>query len=67
MDKKLASGELNLSELNVALSIDRVEIDFEAACEIIERGLQGLAIQNAKKLLSDKLQGMYAKLIDLDE
>ena len=26
-----------------------------------------MAIQNAKKLLSDKLQGMYAKLIDLDE
>ncbi len=67
LSKKLDSGEINIEKINTSFIIEGVEVDFEQAANLMEESFYRLIADNAKKLVTEKINEIVSKMHCVEE
>jgi hypothetical protein len=67
LDRMLKSGEIGVEKIDVSLTIEGVQVDFEWATEQMEKDLDRLIVNEAKKLIINKLNEFLSKLHTIED
>jgi hypothetical protein len=62
LNKMLNDGDIDVENMNVTLTIEGVEVDFEWATKLMDESLDRLILEEAKKLITNKMNEFFSKL-----